>query len=124
MGPNRDEQSQGGHMSDQNPTSDEVYEFQVVQGDSEQIVVGRPEAVRLAKELSADNNGRVSVARTDGRVRMEFSDGRLENFFYDTRDRRGPSTTSETHNDSNEGGGANERPSTERASTTDAATNG
>lgn len=64
----------------------EAFDFNVLHGDDTQIVTGRLEAVRVAKDISRDSRGRVAVERKDGRVLMMFHEGRLESFVYETRD--------------------------------------
>jgi hypothetical protein len=56
--------------------------------DEVRTIVGRNEAVRMAKRISSQGRGRVWIHRKDEREQMQFVDGSLVSFTYQTNDRR------------------------------------
>ncbi len=64
--------------------------FNVIAGGDIQLIEGRQNAVKLAKELSGDSHTQVTVERDDGMELMQFADGSLYSLVCETRGRRKP----------------------------------
>ncbi len=64
--------------------------FNVIAGGDIQLVEGRQNAVKMAKDLSRDSHTQVTVERDDGMELMQFADGSLYSLVCETRGRRKP----------------------------------
>ena len=72
--------------------------FNVIAGGDIQLIEGRQNAVKLAKELSSDCSTQVTVEREDGMELMQFADGSLYSLVCETRGRRKPTIAEQRRN--------------------------
>ncbi len=93
--------------------------FNVIAGGDIQLVQGRKNAVKLAKDMSRESHQQVTVEREDGMELMQFADGSLYSLVCETRGRRKP-TIAEQQRSGSDGASEGGTPPAAEAASADA----